>query len=319
MPVDPEYPKERIRYMLKDSGAKLLLTRLPIEQQVEFNVPVLDLSDKRNNREEAGNLTSIHDSDALACIMYTSGSTGEPKGNLTMHYNITRVVKETNYIRFAAKDRILQLASFSFDGSTFGIYGALLNGATLVLTPQAHIMNARELSSVLHTQQITKCFITTALFNAMVDIDPDCFATLDTLLFGGEKVSVSHVRKAFARLGSGRLIHVYGPTESTVFATFYRIDHLDEAANTVPIGKPISNTSVYIMDHNQHPLPQGVAGELYIAGDGLVKGYLNRPELTEERFIPFPGVPGAGCTEPEIGQKSKRTETLNISAGLTSK
>ncbi|MFK4302177.1 amino acid adenylation domain-containing protein [Paenibacillus sp. RC254] len=292
VPIDPEYPKERIRYMLKDSGAKLLLTRLPIEQQVELNVPVLDLSDKRNNREETGNLTSIHGSDALACIMYTSGSTGEPKGNLTMHYNITRVVKETNYIRFAAKDRILQLASFSFDGSTFGIFGALLNGATLVLTPQAQIMNARELSSVLRTQQITKCFITTALFNALVDIDPDCFATLETLLFGGEKVSVSHVRKAFARLGSGHLIHVYGPTESTVFATFYRIDHLDEAANTVPIGKPISNTSVYIMDHDQHPLPQGVAGELYIAGDGLVKGYLNRPELTEERFIPFPGVPG---------------------------
>ncbi len=109
VPIDPEYPKERIRYMLKDSGAKLLLTRLPIEQQVELNVPVLDLSDKRNNREETGNLTSIHGSGALACIMYTSGSTGEPKGNLTMHYNITRVVKETNYIRFAAKDRILQL------------------------------------------------------------------------------------------------------------------------------------------------------------------------------------------------------------------
>ncbi|MBE0343712.1 hypothetical protein E4V51_26540, partial [Paenibacillus sp. 28ISP30-2] len=183
VPIDPEYPKERICYMLKDSGAKLLLTRLPIEQQVELNVPVLDLLDKRNNREETGNLTSIHGSDALACIMYTSGSTGEPKGNLTMHYNITRVVKETNYIRFAAKDRILQLASLSFDGSTFGIYGALLNGATLVLTPQAHIMNARELSSVLRTQQITKCFITTALFNALVELDPFGFAPLETLFF----------------------------------------------------------------------------------------------------------------------------------------
>ncbi|QYK62294.1 amino acid adenylation domain-containing protein [Paenibacillus sp. S25] len=292
VPIDPEYPKERIRYMLTDSGANLLLTRLPIHQQTELDSVVLDLMDKRNYGKETGNLTSNQGSDTLACIMYTSGSTGEPKGTLTMHYNIIRVVKKTNYIQFSTKDRILQVASFSFDGSTFGIYGALLNGGTLVLNSQDQTMNARELSSVLRTQQITKCFVTTALFNALVDVDPDCFATIETLLFGGEKVSVSHVRKAFARLGPGRLIHVYGPTESTVFATYYPIDHLDENANTVPIGKPISSTKVYILDQEQHPLPQGVAGELYIAGDGLVKGYLNRPELTEERFIQSSWVPG---------------------------
>ncbi|MDY8047365.1 amino acid adenylation domain-containing protein [Paenibacillus polymyxa] len=292
VPIDPEYPKERIRYMLTDSGANLLLTQLPIHQQTELASVVLDLLDKRNYGKETGNLTSNQGSDTLACIMYTSGSTGEPKGALTMHYNIIRVVKKTNYIQFSSKDRILQVASFSFDGSTFGIYGALLNGGTLVLNSQDQTMNARELSSVLRTQQITKCFVTTALFNALVDVDPDCFATIETLLFGGEKVSVSHVRKAFARLGPGRLIHVYGPTESTVFATYYPIDHLDENANTVPIGKPISSTKVYILDQEQHPLPQGVAGELYIAGDGLVKGYLNRPELTEERFIQSSWVPG---------------------------
>ncbi|MEK5549083.1 amino acid adenylation domain-containing protein [Paenibacillus sp. FSL L8-0689] len=292
VPIDPEYPRERIRYMLTDSGANLLLTRLPIHQQTELASVVLDLMDKRNYGKETGNLSSNQGSDTLACIMYTSGSTGEPKGTLTMHYNITRVVKKPNYIQFSTKDRILQVASFSFDGSTFGIYGALLNGGTLVLNSQDQTMNARELSSVLRTQKITKCFVTTALFNALVDVDPDCFATIETLLFGGEKVSVSHVRRAFARLGPGRLIHVYGPTESTVFSTYYHIDHLDENANTVPIGKPISNTKVYILDQEQHPLPQGVAGELYIAGDGLVKGYLNRPELTEERFIQSSWVPG---------------------------
>ncbi|MET3209986.1 UNVERIFIED_CONTAM: amino acid adenylation domain-containing protein [Paenibacillus sp. PvR008] len=292
VPIDPEYPKERIHYMLMDSGAKLLLTRLQIRKQVEFDGLVLDLTDNCNYGEETGNLTPIHGSDSLACIMYTSGSTGEPKGNLTMHYNITRVVKETNYIRFAAKDRVLQLSSFSFDGSTFDIYGALLNGGTLVLASRDQVLNARELSSVLRTQQITKCFMTTALFNALVDIDPECFATLETLLFGGEKVSVSHVRRAFARLGPGRLVHVYGPTESTVFATYYRIDRLDEDADTVPIGKQISHTSVYVMDLDQVPLPTGVAGELCIAGDGLVRGYLNHPELTEEKFIQSSLVPG---------------------------
>lgn len=292
VPIDLEYPKERIQYMLADCGAKLLLTRSPFHQQSGLDGLVLDLTDKRNYGKETGNLTAVCGSDSLACLMYTSGSTGKPKGNLTMHYNITRVVKKTNYIQFDRNDQILQVSSFSFDGSTFGIYGALLNGATLVLVPQDEIMNARKLSSVLRTQQITKCFITTALFNAVVDMDPDCFATLETLLFGGEKVSVSHVRRAFARMGPGRLIHVYGPTESTVFATYYRIDQLDERANTVPIGKAISNTSVYVMDHEQQLLPQGATGELCIAGDGLVKGYLNHPELTEERFIQLPWVPG---------------------------
>ncbi len=292
VPIDPQYPKERIRYMLTDSGATLLLTRLPIHNPLELDSLVLDLMDKRNYGKETRNLTSIQGSDTLACIMYTSGSTGEPKGTLTMHYNITRVVKKPNYIHFSTKDRILQVSSFSFDGATFGIYGALLNGGTLVLSTQDQSMNARELSNILRTQQITKCFVTTALFNALVDIDPGCFATIETLLFGGEKVSVSHVRKAFAVLGPGRLIHVYGPTESTVFATYYPIDHLDENANTVPIGKPISNTKIYVLDQEQRPLPQGVAGELYIAGDGLVKGYLNRPELTAERFIQSSRVPG---------------------------
>ncbi|WP_244310808.1 amino acid adenylation domain-containing protein [Paenibacillus ottowii] len=292
VPIDPQYPEERIRYMLTDSGATLLLTQLPIPNSMELDNLALDLTDKRNYGKETGNLTTSQSSDALACIMYTSGSTGEPKGTLTMHYNITRVVKKTDYIHFSTKDRILQVSSFSFDGSTFGIYGALLNGGTLVLSTQDQTVNARELSNILRTQQITKCFVTTALFNALVDIDPSCFATIETLLFGGEKASVSHVRKAFACMGPGRLIHVYGPTESTVFATYYPIDHLDDNANSVPIGKPISNTKVYILDQEQHPLPQGVEGELYIAGDGLVKGYLNQPELTAERFIQSSWVPG---------------------------
>ncbi|KPV61276.1 bacitracin synthetase, partial [Paenibacillus sp. A3] len=292
VPIDPEYPEERIRYMLEDSGAKLLLTQPQVQKKVQFTGLVLDLTDRQMYQGGKDNLTPVHGSEALACIIYTSGSTGKPKGNLTMHYNISRVVKETNYIGFAAKDRILQLSSFSFDGSTFDIYGALLNGASLVLITRDEVMDARELSRVLRTQRITKCFMTTALFNTLVDIDVDCFETLEALLFGGEKVSAGHVRKAFARLGPGRLIHVYGPTESTVFATYHRVDDMDEKADTVPIGKPISNTSVYVLDRDQRLLPAGIPGELYIAGDGLARGYLNYPELTDERFIYSPLAPG---------------------------
>ncbi|SCW30123.1 non-ribosomal peptide synthase domain TIGR01720/amino acid adenylation domain-containing protein [Paenibacillus tianmuensis] len=292
VPIDPEYPEERIRYMLEDSGAKLLLTHPQVQRKVNFAGIVLDLTDLRHYQAGKDNLPPLHGSETLACIMYTSGSTGNPKGNLTMHFNISRVVKETNYIRFTPKDRVLQLSSFSFDGSTFDIYGALLNGAALVLIARDEVMDARELSRVLLAQRITKCFMTTALFNTLVDIDVDCLATLEAVLLGGEKVSAGHVRRALARLGPGRLIHVYGPTESTVYATYYRIDHLDEKAGTVPIGKPVSHTSVYVLDRDQRLLPAGIPGELYIAGDGLARGYLNRPELTDEKFIPSPFSPG---------------------------
>uniref|UniRef100_UPI00046FE480 non-ribosomal peptide synthetase n=1 Tax=Paenibacillus massiliensis TaxID=225917 RepID=UPI00046FE480 len=293
VPIDPQYPEERIRFILEDSHATVLLAHPQVRDRAKaFNGLVLDLSAEGNDLHDTGNPTPVNGPDSLACIIYTSGSTGKPKGNLTMHYNISRVVKDTNYIRFSPQDRVLQLSSFSFDGSTFDIYGALLNGASLVLIRGEQVLDARELADVLQTEHITKCFMTTALFNTLTDIDVSCFDTLDTLLFGGEKVSVGHVRKALARLGPGRIIHVYGPTESTVFATYHAVNELDEAAQTVPIGQPISHTSAYIMDLDLHPLPAGVPGELYIGGDGLALGYLNQAELTAERFIASPFATG---------------------------
>ncbi|MCP5053662.1 MAG: amino acid adenylation domain-containing protein, partial [bacterium] len=228
------------------------------------------------------------DSGHLAYIIYTSGSTGTPKGTLTTHYNVTRVVKDTNYIRFEPGDRVLQLSDYAFDGSVFDIYGALLNGSALVLIRQQDLLELERLAGLIKREKISVFFVTTALFNILVDIGLDCFSSIRNVLFGGERVSMEHAARAVNYLGNGRVIHVYGPTETTVYATYYPIDHIDRNQVTVPIGKPIANTTAYILDTSLNPVPIGVNGEIYIGGAGVCRGYLNNEALTAEKFLPNP-------------------------------
>nr|WP_309245933.1 non-ribosomal peptide synthase/polyketide synthase [Bacillus glycinifermentans] len=225
-------------------------------------------------------------------MIYTSGSTGMPKGVVTPHYSAVRVVRNTNYIDIRHDDVILQLSNYSFDGSVFDIFGALLNGATLVLIEKETVLNIHELAEVIDKEKVSVMFITTALFNTLADINLDCLANLRKILFGGERASIPHAKKVLDRVGKDRLVHVYGPTESTVYATYYVINEIDEEADTIPIGSPLANTTALIMDEHGRLLPIGVPGELCISGDGLSKGYLNREELTAEKFIPHPFIPG---------------------------
>ncbi|HLP61133.1 MAG TPA: amino acid adenylation domain-containing protein, partial [Candidatus Deferrimicrobium sp.] len=220
----------------------------------------------------------------LAYIIYTSGSTGKPKGTLTTHANVIRVVRNTNYIELTEHDRVLQLSNYAFDGSVFDIYGALLNGATLISIDRETVPAANRLAAFILREQVTVFFVTTALFNTLVEFELTGLANIRKVLFGGERVSVEHSRRALATLGKGKIIHVYGPTETTVYATYYFIDHIDEGAVTIPIGKPIANTDIYILDKYLNPVPPGVPGEIYIGGDGVARGYLNNPELTSEKF-----------------------------------
>ncbi|MCP5106848.1 MAG: AMP-binding protein, partial [bacterium] len=215
---------------------------------------------------------------------YTSGSTGKPKGTLTTHANVIRVVRDTNYIDITADDRLLQLSNYAFDGSVFDIYGALLNGAALVLPERGQALSADRLAAFIFGEMISVFFVTTALFNVLVDVAVEGFQHVRKVLFGGERVSVAHVRKAFQFMGKGRILHVYGPTETTVYATYYVVEDLEEQMGTIPIGKPIANTTVYIMDSRMNPVPIGVTGEVFIGGDGVSRGYLNNPELTEANF-----------------------------------
>ncbi|MCX6579231.1 MAG: amino acid adenylation domain-containing protein [Candidatus Aminicenantes bacterium] len=266
LPIDADYPKERIDYMLKDSAAKIILTAAGCVFNFHHSSFI------------------IHHSNHLAYIIYTSGSTGKPKGILTTHANVIRVVRNTNYIELTEKDRILQLSNYAFDGSVFDIYGALLNGATLVLVDRETAPAADRLAVLIRWEQVTVFFVTTALFNTLVDLELTCLKNIRKVLFGGERVSTEHSRKALAALGEGKIIHVYGPTETTVYATYYFIVRIAGGAVTIPIGKPIANTTIYIMDKYINPVPLGIPGEIHIGGEGVARGYLNNPELTAEKF-----------------------------------
>ncbi len=228
-----------------------------------------------------------------AYIIYTSGTTGRPKGNVTRHFNVVRVVRGTNYIEMGEGDNLLQLSNYAFDGSVFDIYGALLNGAGLVLVRGNEVSEPDGLAQLILREHVTVFFVTTALFNALVDLRLDCFAYIRKILFGGERVSVEHSRRALEFMGKGRILHVYGPTETTVYATYFPIDEIEEGLTTIPIGYPLANTTLYILDRHNRLTPEMAPGEVYIGGAGVAAGYLNKPELTAEKFVSLPVPPAA--------------------------
>ena len=197
-------------------------------------------------------------------------------------------MRNTNYIDLTANDRVLQLSNYAFDGSVFDIYGALLNGALLAMMEEKNIGSSYALAESISREVISVFFITTALFNALVDLKIEALAGVRKILFGGERVSVEHCRRALEFMGQGKIIHVYGPTESTVYATYYPINRIYDRRDTIPIGFPLANTTVYILDKTCRLVPIGVTGELYIGGAGIARGYLNNAELTDERFVSGP-------------------------------
>jgi tyrocidine synthetase-3 len=284
LPIDPDTPVERINYILKDSGANYLITQYSQPDSIICD-EIIIYDQVIFNNYSIENIQVKHSSENLAYIIYTSGSTGYPKGTLISNYNVSRVVKSTNYIEINKEDKILQLSNYAFDGSIFGIFGALLNSATLVLIRKNDVLDTHSLIQTINNHNISIFFLTTALFNTLVDLHIDKLFNIKKILFGGEKVSIKHVKTAFEKLGPDKLIHVYGPTESTVFATYYNINSIDEQLETIPIGSPISNTSTYVLDKNDNLQAFGFPGELCIGGDGLSSGYLNNVELTDFHFI----------------------------------
>ncbi len=290
IPLDTESPVDRLITMMEDGGAKLLITHGNVEHPLKEGkleeALVLDL-DLLNPQSENNNLNIESDGNDPAYIVYTSGSTGNPKGALIRQKSVIRVVRDAGYINICPEDVLLQLSNYSFDGSVFDIFGALLNGASLVLVNRDEVTNPKALGKLIHDSNVSVFFITTALFNALVDANLECLDSTRKILFGGEMASVHHVRKAYERLGVGRLIHVYGPTETTVFATAYSIDTCPKDEG-VPIGRAIGNTTLYVLDDSMRLQPLGVPGELYIGGSGLAAGYINKPEITKECFVDNP-------------------------------
>ncbi|HEY9811289.1 MAG TPA: amino acid adenylation domain-containing protein [Halomicronema sp.] len=290
LPLDPNYPLERLKLMLEDAKVSLFLGQeKQIEQFKYLSIPVVCLDkDWENIEHQETNFIEKENSsksDNLAYIIYTSGSTGKPKGVAVTHKAINRLVVNTNYIKIDANDKIAQAANLCFDAATFEIWGALLNGAELVGIHQEILLSPHDFAAEIREKQISILFLTTALFQEIARNVPQAFKSLRCLLFGGERVDIRWVKKVLKTGAPQQLIHVYGPTENTTFTSYYSVESLAEDATSLPIGRPISNTQIYILDQHLKPVPIGIAGEIYIGGEGLAKGYINQPELTAEKFI----------------------------------
>ena len=296
VPLDGSNPPQRLQFMLEDAAVALLLTQHgQPEVATDGELVYLDERWEQFESESRENPAIETSAENLAYVIYTSGSTGQPKGVGVTHRAINRLVRNTNYVQLNATDRIAQVSNSSFDAATFEIWGALVHGGQLVGFEKETALSTAELKQALAEQQISAMFLTTALFNQIAQSLPETFAPLRYLLFGGEASDPHSVRRVLEQGGPEHLLHVYGPTESTTFTTWYEVSDVQPGARTIPIGQALSNTEVWVLDRHIQLAPVGVAGELFIGGDGLARYYLRRPELTAEKFVPHPfsAEPGA--------------------------
>ncbi len=307
VPLDASYPQERLAFMLEDTAVSLVLTQphltLPVLAD-KVTLFALDCKAQTLAGERQDNPCIEISPAHLAYVMYTSGSTGTPKGVAVTHANIVRLVKETNYAHFGADEVFFQFAPIAFDASTLEIWGPLLNGARLVICP-ADLSSLQALGTILQQNEVTTLWLTAGLFHQMVEDHLEGLASVRQLLAGGDVLSLPHVRKVLAQHKECTVINGYGPTECTTFACCYPMRNDAHLEHSVPIGRPIANAQVYLLDEAMQPVSIGTPGELYIGGDGLARGYLNRSDLTAERFVPHPYSAEAGARLYKTGDLAR--------------
>ena len=288
VPLDPALPRRRAESLLKETQARCILTAadiapLAIPGVEECDVPTLATPSEPFDRVGASGAD-------LAYAIYTSGSSGQPKGTLIEHRAIVRLVRSTNYIDVRPDDRVAQAGSIAFDACTFEIWGALLNGACVSIQAAATLTDPERFGADLRVNRTSVLFLTTSLFNQFAEFDPRLFAGLRVLLTGGENASAAHFAAVRAACPALDLVHVYGPTENTTFSTFYRVP--PDVPGVVPIGRPIGNSRAYILDEALRLSPPGVPGELCTGGDGVARGYLVDAPDARVVFTPDPFAPG---------------------------
>jgi amino acid adenylation domain-containing protein len=292
IPLDPQYPTERLAFILEDVSPPIILTHSSLVDDVPSTWAQTLCLDTESELWAALPTTDPADivisSDNLAYVMYTSGSTGNPKGVAVPHRAVVRLVKQSAYVDFGPREVFLQLAPVTFDASTLEVWGALLNGGRLVLMPRG-TPSLAELRTVLKTESVTVLWLTAGLFHLMVEHELEALAGVTQVVAGGDVLSAEHVRRLLRAKGrSGAVVNGYGPTETTTFACCHRMSGETEFEHGVPIGSPIGNTQVYVLGQEMELVGQGMLGELYIGGDGLARGYYNRPGLVADRFVPHP-------------------------------
>ncbi|QHJ94680.1 Plipastatin synthase subunit C [Bacillus subtilis] len=290
LPIASDLPVERIAYMLSDSGAALLLQSEKTEKQrldIECEQIIIEDIQKQGETKNVDSSAGPH---SLAYIIYTSGSTGKPKGVMIEQRSVIRLVKNSNYITFTPEDRLLMTSSIGFDVGSFEIFGPLLNGAALHLSDQQTFLDSHQLKRYIEHQGITTIWLTSSLFNHLTEQNEQTFSQLKHLIIGGEALSPSHVNRIRNVCPEVSIWNGYGPTENTTFSTCLHIQKTYELS--IPIGRPVGNSTAYILNQWGVLQPVGAVGELCVGGDGVARGYLGRPDLTKEKFVPHPFAPG---------------------------
>lgn len=282
LPLDPTHPPVRIARLAIDARAALVVSHSSIAKAAAFGLPVVNVDGDLPAADT--NLAISTRPDQLAAIMFTSGSTGAPKGVMVTHQGIVRLLFDTDYCEFGPSRTFAWIAPIAFDAATFEIWGAILHGGRLAIYPD-EVPDVADLGKLLAMHRVDTIWLTAGLFNAVVDRDVSILRGIKQLITGGEAMSVEHARRALAALPDTHIINGYGPTEATTFATTYCLPYkLPADAATVPIGRPIGNTTVAVLDRRGQPVPVGVPGELSIGGPGVARGYLHQRESTAERF-----------------------------------
>ena len=307
VPLPADYPAGRLSLMIDDTGIRVILA----QDSRAGNLPAFDGRVIRWT-EAADACEACCDADPgaaagpgdLCYVMYTSGSTGRPKGVMVPHRGVVRLVRNTNYAGLDARTRMLHMAPVTFDASTLELWGPLLNGGTVVMLPEA-TPSLADIGSAIRDGRVNTLFMTSELFRAMVDESVEALAGVGWLMAGGDVLPVAQVERVLEALPACRMTNVYGPTENTTYSTYYPVPRDREWGASLPIGRPIANSTVYILDAHRRPVPIGVEGDLWTGGDGVALGYVKRPELTAEVFASDPFSETAGARMYRTGDRAR--------------
>lgn len=297
VPIDPEYPAERLRFIAEDTEVRWVFTEQNVGAALPTKAPLIYLNghDSAIAAVPSGPVPNRSTPESVAVMIYTSGSTGRPKAVCIPHRAIIRTIRNSNQITVTPQDRIAQVASPSFDAAIFEIWLALANGATLVGMRREVLLGPAELIRLLETERISILILNTAYVHQIGRDSPHVLKGVRKVMFGGEAAEAGPLRNILPHVAPGTLVNSYGPAEGCVATTYHEIFSLPEEMTAVSIGRPITNARVYLLDARMRPVPLGLVGEIYIGGEGVAKGYWNRPELTAQKFLPdpFSDKPGA--------------------------